>query len=164
MKSYWLSFIWSLLIKERETGLEPATCSLEGCRSTNWATPASVLLVVLFALTLMWGEQDSNLRSRKTTDLQSAPVGRFGISPFPKNLLISEVRKYVLFLRKFYGSAKVRSFLRYSNGEREICLTCFAKEVGLRWNKGRTLVGRSRRQVVLCRDGRIPRRTMIGGE
>jgi hypothetical protein len=28
-----------------------------------------------------WGEQDSNLRSRKTTDLQSAPVGRFGIPP-----------------------------------------------------------------------------------
>ena len=29
----------------------------------------------------MWGEQDSNLRSRKTAELQSAPVGRFGISP-----------------------------------------------------------------------------------
>jgi hypothetical protein len=28
-----------------------------------------------------WGEKDSNLRSRKTTDLQSVPVGRFGISP-----------------------------------------------------------------------------------
>ncbi len=28
-----------------------------------------------------WGEKDSNLRSHKTTDLQSAPVGRFGISP-----------------------------------------------------------------------------------
>jgi hypothetical protein len=28
-----------------------------------------------------WGEEDSNLRSRKTTDLQSAPVGHFGISP-----------------------------------------------------------------------------------
>ncbi len=26
--------------KERETRLEPATYSLEGCRSTNWATPA----------------------------------------------------------------------------------------------------------------------------
>jgi hypothetical protein len=30
---------------------------------------------------MLWGEQDSNLRSRKTTDLQSAPVGHFGISP-----------------------------------------------------------------------------------
>ena len=28
-----------------------------------------------------WGEQDSNLRSHKTTELQSVPVGRFGISP-----------------------------------------------------------------------------------
>ena len=32
---------------------------------------------------LLWGEQDSNLRSRKTADLQSAPVGRLGISPGP---------------------------------------------------------------------------------
>jgi hypothetical protein len=30
----------------------------------------------------MWGEEDSNLRSRKTTDLQSAPFGRSGISPY----------------------------------------------------------------------------------
>ncbi len=30
----------------------------------------------------LWGEQDSNLRSRKTADLQSAPVGRLGISPW----------------------------------------------------------------------------------
>ena len=29
----------------------------------------------------MWGEQDSNLRMRKPADLQSAPVGHFGISP-----------------------------------------------------------------------------------
>ena len=28
-----------------------------------------------------WGEEDSNLRSHKTADLQSAPVGHFGISP-----------------------------------------------------------------------------------
>ena len=30
---------------------------------------------------LLWGEQDSNLRSLTTTDLQSAPVGHFGIPP-----------------------------------------------------------------------------------
>ena len=30
---------------------------------------------------VVWGEEDSNLRSRKTTDLQSAPFGRSGISP-----------------------------------------------------------------------------------
>ena len=29
----------------------------------------------------MWGEKDSNLRSRKTTDLQSVPFGHSGISP-----------------------------------------------------------------------------------
>ena len=29
----------------------------------------------------MWGEQDSNLRRHTPADLQSAPVGRFGISP-----------------------------------------------------------------------------------
>ena len=32
-------------------------------------------------LLLMWGEKDSNLRSRKTTDLQSVPFGHSGISP-----------------------------------------------------------------------------------
>ena len=30
----------------------------------------------------MWGEQDSNLRRHQPADLQSAPVDRFGISPF----------------------------------------------------------------------------------
>ena len=30
---------------------------------------------------LLWGEEDSNLRSHATADLQSAPVGHFGISP-----------------------------------------------------------------------------------
>ena len=30
--------------RERETRFEPATYSLEGCRSTNWATPASNIL------------------------------------------------------------------------------------------------------------------------
>ena len=29
----------------------------------------------------LWGEQDSNLRRYSPADLQSAPVGRFGISP-----------------------------------------------------------------------------------
>ena len=40
-----------------------------------------------------WGEQDSNLRSLTTTDLQSAPVGHFGIPPFffhSKNLRLKE--------------------------------------------------------------------------
>ena len=29
----------------------------------------------------VWGEKDSNLRRRAPADLQSAPVGHFGISP-----------------------------------------------------------------------------------
>lgn len=33
---------------------------------------------------LKWAEKDSNLRSRKTADLQSAPVGRLGI--YPENI------------------------------------------------------------------------------
>ena len=83
------------------TGIEPVTSSLPRKRSTPelhrlrlragdgirtrdpqlgrlmlW--PAELLPQIV----VKWGEQDSNLRSRKTTDLQSAPVGRFGISPF----------------------------------------------------------------------------------
>ena len=55
-----------------------------------------VLLAKVIKLleTIKWGEQDSNLRSRKTTELQSVPFGRSGISPaiscfiflFQKNL------------------------------------------------------------------------------
>ena len=30
----------------------------------------------------MWAVKDSNLRSRKTAELQSAPVGHFGNCPF----------------------------------------------------------------------------------
>ncbi len=41
-----------------------------------------------FGLFLSWGEEDSNLRSRTTTDLQSAPVGHFGISPEINNIPI----------------------------------------------------------------------------
>ena len=65
--------VWHDLV-ERETGFEPATFSLEGWRSTNWATPA----LLNFRL---WGEQDSNLRRWKPTDLQSVLVGRLSISP-----------------------------------------------------------------------------------
>lgn len=34
---------------ERETRLEPATYSLEGCRSTNWATPAENYFLSFFS-------------------------------------------------------------------------------------------------------------------
>ena len=56
---------------ERETGLEPATFSLEGWRSTNWATPAIGLV----------GRAGFEPAKLKTADLQSALVGRLSISP-----------------------------------------------------------------------------------
>ena len=65
------------LVKERETRFELATFSLEGWRSTNWATPAILLKYV----NQVWGEQDSNLWRWKPADLQSALVGRLSISP-----------------------------------------------------------------------------------
>ena len=66
---------------ERKTRFELATFSLEGWRSTNWATSAVKLK--------LWAKMDSNHRSRKTTDLQSAPFGHSGIRPssFLKNAL-----------------------------------------------------------------------------
>ena len=67
--------------------------SLSGRRDSNprplaWkanALSAELLPLVFIFVTpfvsFLWGEQDSNLRSHKTAELQSAPVGRFGISP-----------------------------------------------------------------------------------
>ena len=60
---------------ERKTRFELATYSLEGYRSTNWATFAFI----------KWGEKDSNLRSLATTELQSVPFGHSGIPPFLLN-------------------------------------------------------------------------------
>ena len=72
-----------LIPSERETRLEPATYSLEGYRSTNWATPAFSIVsdVDLASRTDLWAGVDSNLWSRKTADLQSAPFGRSGTCP-----------------------------------------------------------------------------------
>ena len=79
---------------ERETRFELATYSLEGYRSTNWATPAVYLLIWWFGdfanrpktqssnqQMPLWGEQDSNLWRHKSTDLQSVLVGRLSIPP-----------------------------------------------------------------------------------
>ena len=80
---------------ERATGIEPATFSLEGWHSTSWVTPAFTLTnwenewsIESFtqSLNVLWGEQDSNLRRLTPTDLQSAPVGHFGIPPTHKTL------------------------------------------------------------------------------
>ena len=56
---------------ERETGFEPATFSLEGWRSTNWATPAIGFV----------GRAGFEPAKVKPTDLQSVLVGRLSISP-----------------------------------------------------------------------------------
>ena len=74
---------YTLKSTERETRLEPATYSLEGCRSTNWATPAFILLTFLsFGLSKKTGGE-SRIRTyvAEAADLQSAPFDRSGISP-----------------------------------------------------------------------------------
>ena len=58
---------------ERKTRLELATYSLEGYRSTKWATPANIKE--------LWVEKDSNLRTRERTDLQSVAFSHSAIYP-----------------------------------------------------------------------------------
>ena len=60
---------------ERKTRLELATYSLEGYRSTKWATSAYLLYKEL------WAEKDSNLRTPKRTDLQSVAFNHSAICP-----------------------------------------------------------------------------------
>ena len=76
--------------KERETGFEPATFSLEGWRSTNWATLAFYTFVLAHQkgkYTFFWNTSTSGGRAGfepakvKPTDLQSVLVGRLSISP-----------------------------------------------------------------------------------
>ena len=75
---------------ERETGFEPATPSLEGWRSTaelfpRRADPARStrsFTPVRTSATRWWGGEDLNLRRRAPADLQSAPFGHLGTSPF----------------------------------------------------------------------------------
>ena len=79
-------------------GIEPMTSSLPRKRSTPElhrqkssgrrdsnprpsAWKADALSAELLPLVYLWGEKDSNLRRRTPADLQSAPVGHFGISP-----------------------------------------------------------------------------------
>ena len=68
----------SLKSIERETRLEPATYSLEGCRSTNWATPAYISFI------FYGGESRIRTYVAEAADLQSAPFDRSGISPYKK--------------------------------------------------------------------------------
>ena len=79
------------------TGFEPVTSSLPRKRSTPELHRLSdragdrvrtgdiqlgrLTLYQLSYFRLLWGEQDSNLRRYKPTDLQSVLVGRLSISP-----------------------------------------------------------------------------------
>ena len=70
--------LWEVKEKmERETGLEPATLSLEGWRSSQLSYSRDIIK-------LWWWEKDSNLRRQKPADLQSALVGHLSISPNKK--------------------------------------------------------------------------------
>ena len=75
--------------KERETRFELATFSLEGWRSTNWATPAKK------NKNMTVGRTGFEPVKVKPADLQSALVGRLSISPRNFKLL-----KYVLILSR----------------------------------------------------------------
>ena len=73
---------------ERETGLEPATPSLEGlCSSQLSYSRLKLFCVCLHGLRSEpepvrgWRGEDSNLRRREPTGLQPVPVDRFGTSP-----------------------------------------------------------------------------------
>ncbi len=72
---------------ERETRLEPATYSLEGCRSTNWATPALISLFFfqrtlrLYAWIRRGGLPLSYSRILIFKELRNLSVGRRGFEP-----------------------------------------------------------------------------------
>ena len=65
---------------ERETRIELATCSLEGCHSTNWVTPACWY----WPLISKSNGGGRRIRTFETfvAELQSAPFGRSGIPPY----------------------------------------------------------------------------------
>ena len=52
-----------------------------GSNRRHSAWKADALPTELLPLVVLWGEQDSNLRRYKPTDLQSVLVGRLSISP-----------------------------------------------------------------------------------
>ena len=69
-----INFVKKLLTKFKLSGRR-------GSNSRPLAWKANALSTELLPLLKRWGEQDSNLRRRTPADLQSAPVGHFGISP-----------------------------------------------------------------------------------
>src|SRR5207247_5989401 len=82
---------------ERETGIEPATNSLEGCDSTTELLPPFSLAISRLPISRChlpnhpitnhpisnkwWGGEGSNLRSPKAAGLQPAAIDRSATSP-----------------------------------------------------------------------------------
>ena len=59
------------------------------------------------SLSVSWAKMDSNHRSRKTADLQSAPFGHSGICPDTFRLICKSVAKVVLFSEKANTICKI---------------------------------------------------------
>ena len=90
---------------ERKTGLEPATWSLEGFRSTKWATSANwqqnienKTSVFTTSPVVLWGEKDSNLR-RLRQQIYSLPhltalVSPHVISKFQRTTELACIRPF----------------------------------------------------------------------
>ena len=93
---------------ERKTRLELATYSLEGYRSTKWATSAyfEILDFKNVMWKNLWARMDSNHRTRKRTDLQSVAVGHLATCP-PEPLVGIEPTTYWLQISCSTGWAKV---------------------------------------------------------
>ena len=73
---------WAIsAIVERETGVEPATFSLEGWRSTNWATPA-----------LICGE--SRIRTCEVKNSRFTVCPRWPLEYLPKNHYLKEPSRW----------------------------------------------------------------------
>ena len=88
VKSSYLTHLTDMTQSERKTRLELATYSLEGYRSTKWATSAIHWNWSLqFQLKELWARMDSNHRTPKRTDLQSVAVGHLATCPLSKSHL-----------------------------------------------------------------------------
>ena len=67
---------------ERETGIEPATNSLEGCDSTTELLPPCLAFRESFFFCISGGEgRTRTFEAARATDLQSAAFDRFATSP-----------------------------------------------------------------------------------
>ena len=66
---------------ERETGIEPATNSLEGCDSTTELLPPRLASCESFVFIIGGEGRTRTFEAARATDLQSAAFDRFATSP-----------------------------------------------------------------------------------